>query len=263
MTRSLFPSIDWVGYVDWTIRDFHGYHTSRGSSYNSYLVRDTKSALIDTVKASYACHLLKSVSDLLPLDKLDYLVVNHAEPDHGGSVAAVVKACPQVTVVTNEKCRAILSGYHDTSDWNWQLVGTGDTLELDPTRDRDRVLPLGDGLGDDVPERAEHRVDVLRRGRAPQRQTQHRPGGALVAPECEHDVRRLRDTRLARGTDRHRDAGLVEQEQQRRSGPVRRSADPRSPSVATIGEHDGAVTLGPRERFSIGRERDIGNVRAL
>lgn len=130
MTRSLFPNIDWVGYVDWTIRDFHGYHTSRGSSYNSYLVRDTKCALIDTVKASYACHLLKSVSELLPLDKLDYLVVNHAEPDHGGSVAAVVKACPQVTVVTNKKCQAILSGYHDTSDWNWQLVGTGDTLEL-------------------------------------------------------------------------------------------------------------------------------------
>ncbi|MCE5215741.1 FprA family A-type flavoprotein, partial [bacterium] len=130
MTRSLFPNIDWVGYVDWTVRDFHGYQTRRGSSYNSYLIRDTKNALVDTVKAPYACHLLKSVTELLPLAKLDYLVVNHAEPDHGGSVGAVVKACPQVTVVTNKKCQAILSGYHDTSNWNWQLVGTGDTLEL-------------------------------------------------------------------------------------------------------------------------------------
>jgi flavorubredoxin len=130
MTTSLFANIDWVGYVDWNVRDFHGYNTFRGSTYNAYLIRDERTALVDTVKAPYAGDLLKHVSSFTPLEKVDYVVVNHAEPDHSGSLPAVVKACPQATVVTNKKCQGILSGYYDTSEWKWQLVGTGDSLSL-------------------------------------------------------------------------------------------------------------------------------------
>jgi flavorubredoxin len=130
MTTSLFPNIDWVGYVDWTVRDFHGYNTFRGSTYNAYLIRGDKIALIDTVKAPYAEKLLDNVAALAPLDTVDYVVVNHAEPDHAGALPAVLDACPNATVVTNQRCQGILSGYHDTSRWRWQLVGTGDTLSL-------------------------------------------------------------------------------------------------------------------------------------
>ena len=54
MNTTLKDGIDWVGHIDWDVRDFHGYRTDRGSSYNAYLVRDEKTALVDTVKAPYA-----------------------------------------------------------------------------------------------------------------------------------------------------------------------------------------------------------------
>lgn len=130
MTASLRDSIDWVGYVDWNVRDFHGYRTDAGSTYNAYLIRDEKTALIDTVKAPYARDLLAHVSGLVDPTRLDYVVVNHAEPDHAGGLTSVMAACPQATVVTNKKCREILSSYHDTSAWQFQIVGTGDTLSL-------------------------------------------------------------------------------------------------------------------------------------
>ncbi len=130
MTTTLFDNIDWVGHIDWNIRDFHGYRTGRGSTYNSYLIRDEKTALIDAVKAPYAQELLDNVSELTGLDRIDYVVCQHAEPDHAGGLPMVLEACPQATVVCTQKCQAVLSGYADTSGWDFQLVGTGDTLPL-------------------------------------------------------------------------------------------------------------------------------------
>ena len=62
MNTALYNNIDWVGAVDWNIRDFHSYETNRGVTYNSYLIRDEKTALIDTVKAPFADELLKHVA---------------------------------------------------------------------------------------------------------------------------------------------------------------------------------------------------------
>lgn len=130
MTTALCDGIDWVGYVDWSVRDFHGYNTFRGSTYNAYLIRDEKTALVDTVKAAYAAELLTNIAQLTDLDRVDYVVCNHAEPDHGGAMSAVMAACPRATVVASRKCQESLSGYHDTSGWSWHLVGTGDSLSL-------------------------------------------------------------------------------------------------------------------------------------
>jgi flavorubredoxin len=130
MTASLRDNIDWVGYVDWNVRDFHGYKTDAGSTYNAYLIRDEKTALIDTVKAPYAKDLLANVASLTDPAQVDYIVCNHAEPDHAGAMSAVVAACPQATVVTNKKCAEILGSYNGTGDWRFQIVGTGDTLSL-------------------------------------------------------------------------------------------------------------------------------------
>lgn len=130
MTTPLFEGIDWVGYVDWNLRDFHGYHTARGSTYNAYLIRDEKTALIDTVKAPYADELLANVAELTDLGNLDYVVCQHAEPDHASGLTAVMRACPQATIVCTEKCQAALSGYQDTSGWGFRLVNTSDTLAL-------------------------------------------------------------------------------------------------------------------------------------
>ena len=67
MNTTLCENIDWVGAVDWTIRDFHSYDTVRGTTYNAYLVRDEKTALIDTVKAPFADDLLRNVASLVDL----------------------------------------------------------------------------------------------------------------------------------------------------------------------------------------------------
>lgn len=130
MDTTLRDNIDWVGYVDWTVRDFHGYSTERGTTYNAYLVRDEKTALIDTVKAPFADDLLANVSALTDLAKVDYVVCNHAEPDHAGALPRVMAALPNATLVCDKKCEAALARHHDTSGWKIRVVGTGDTISL-------------------------------------------------------------------------------------------------------------------------------------
>ncbi len=130
MNTTLCKGIDWVGYVDWTLRDFHSHVTRRGATYNSYLVRDENTALIDTVKAPFADHLLQNVSALTELTSVNYLICNHAEPDHSGALPQVMGALPQATLVCTRKCAEILGSYYDTSAWNIQTAATGDTLSL-------------------------------------------------------------------------------------------------------------------------------------
>lgn len=131
MNTELCKGVHWVGYVDWPVRDFHGYQTKRGSSYNAYLVEGSeKIALIDTVKAPYAESLKQHVQQHCALDKVDYLVCNHAEPDHSGSFPAMVAACPNAVVVCNAKCKDALSLHYNTADWKFQIVKEGETLDL-------------------------------------------------------------------------------------------------------------------------------------
>jgi len=130
MSTALRDNVDWVGYVDWTVRDFHGYDTEHGTTYNAYLVRDEQTALIDTVKAPHADALLDKVAALTDLSNVRYVVCNHAEPDHAGGLSRVMAALPEATLVCDRKCATALSQHHDTSGWKTQLVATGDTLAL-------------------------------------------------------------------------------------------------------------------------------------
>jgi flavorubredoxin len=130
MNVTLCENIDWVGYVDWTIRDFHSYDTERGATYNAYLVRDEKTALIDAVKAPYADDLLAKISALCPPEKIDYVVCNHAEPDHSGALPRALAAMPRAVLVCDKKCAEILAEHYDTSNWKTRIVATGDTISL-------------------------------------------------------------------------------------------------------------------------------------
>jgi anaerobic nitric oxide reductase flavorubredoxin len=85
MPLEIAPKIYDVGVVDWAVRDFHGYKTERGASYNSYLIMDEKICLIDTVKAMFAEELLAKIERVVDPGKIDYVIVNHVEPDHAGS----------------------------------------------------------------------------------------------------------------------------------------------------------------------------------
>ncbi len=130
MNTTLRDNIDWVGYIDWTIRDFHSYQTDRGATYNSYLIRDEKTALIDAVKAPYVDHLLRNIGALTDPVKIDFVVANHAEPDHSGGLPRVIEALPNATLLCSKKCLQILSMYFDTSRWKVRTVATGDSVAL-------------------------------------------------------------------------------------------------------------------------------------
>ncbi|MBN2686429.1 MAG: FprA family A-type flavoprotein [Pontiellaceae bacterium] len=130
MNITLKEGIDWVGYIDWTVRDFHGYKTESGSTYNAYLIRDEKTAVIDAVKAPYAKKYLEHIQALAPLESIDYIVCNHAEPDHSGGLPAAMAACPNATLVCNAKCKIALEKHYDTTGWKWQTVDDGDTISL-------------------------------------------------------------------------------------------------------------------------------------
>jgi flavorubredoxin len=130
MKTQLKAGIDWVGYVDWTVRDFHGYTTDRGSSYNAYLIRDEKTVLVDTVKAPYVGRLLEHVRAFVDPARIDYVVCNHAEPDHSGGLPAVMAACTRAELVCDSKCRDALARHYNTAGWTFKIVADGQTLPI-------------------------------------------------------------------------------------------------------------------------------------
>jgi flavorubredoxin len=130
MHREIVPGVDWVGYIDWTVRDFHGYKTEAGSTYNAYLIRDEKVVLMDTVKHPYYRYLLANVAGLVPLSKVDYVICQHAEPDHSSALPAVMSACHQAELVCTAKCQDALSHHFDVSSWKFKIVKDGDELSL-------------------------------------------------------------------------------------------------------------------------------------
>jgi flavorubredoxin len=126
---SLAEGINWVGVVDWNIRDFHGYVTRRGSTYNAYLIQDEKTVLVDTVKHTFSSELLRNICELVDPGKIDYIIVNHVEMDHSSSLPAVVKYAKNATIIASARGKdAIIEHYG--ADFNIQVVKTGDTLKL-------------------------------------------------------------------------------------------------------------------------------------
>jgi flavorubredoxin len=130
MNTKLTDTVFWVGFIDWSVRDFHGYTTERGSTYNAYLVKAQKVALIDAVKGAYAEDMLSAVKSHVALESVDYIVCNHAEPDHAGGLPAVVKACPRAEVVCNAKCKDALEHHFDCSSWKFHVVADAEALSL-------------------------------------------------------------------------------------------------------------------------------------
>jgi len=86
----LKPGVYWVGYIDWSLRDFHGYTTPRGTTYNAYLIVDEQVTLVDTVKKYGFSELVERISSVVDPGEIENLVVNHVEGDHSGSLPAAV-----------------------------------------------------------------------------------------------------------------------------------------------------------------------------
>ena len=129
MQVELKQGIYWVGAVDWNIRDFHGYSTHKGSSYNAYLVVGEKIALVDTVKAPFFAEMMGRIKEIIPLEKIDYLIVNHVEMDHSGSLPQFKQALPHVEVLCSPRAEEELK-LHYGGAIPLTVVKTGDVLEL-------------------------------------------------------------------------------------------------------------------------------------
>jgi anaerobic nitric oxide reductase flavorubredoxin len=128
-TVKLSDTVYYVGAVDWNLRDFHGYTTPRGVTYNSYLIVDEKVCLIDTVKAPFAQELLDRISEIIDPAKIDYIITNHIEPDHSSGLPFIMTKAPQAKVLLTEQGRTgIIKHYQQTYDF--QVVKEGDVLDL-------------------------------------------------------------------------------------------------------------------------------------
>ncbi len=123
------PGVFWVGGIDWNLRYFHGYLTPRGTTYNSYLIIDEKIVLVDTVKHYLFDEMWSRVKEVVDPAKIDYLVVNHVEMDHSGSVPKLLEAAPQIKIVTSPKGQKGLDRHYKKS-WDYMIVNSGDELKL-------------------------------------------------------------------------------------------------------------------------------------
>ena len=121
----------WVGVVDWNVRSFHGhtYNTKRGTTYNAYLIVDEKIALVDGVYTPFSKELIDNIREIVPVEKIDYMVVNHVERDHSGAVPEIMKLCPKAKVIGTEKCKSGMAKNY-FSNWDWQTVKSGDKISL-------------------------------------------------------------------------------------------------------------------------------------
>src|SRR3990170_4867857 len=100
---TLAEGINWVGVVDWNLRDFHGYVTRSGATYNAYLISDEKTALVDTVKYLFSTELLRNISEITNPEKIDYIIINHVEMDHSSSLPIIAEHAKNATIVASER----------------------------------------------------------------------------------------------------------------------------------------------------------------
>jgi flavorubredoxin len=117
--------------VDWELKKFHGdeYSTHKGSTYNSYLIQEEKTVLVDTVWLPFAKEFVENLSKEIDLKKIDYIIANHGEVDHSGALPELMKLIPDTPIYCTENAVKSLKGqYHQ--DWNFKVVKTGDKLDL-------------------------------------------------------------------------------------------------------------------------------------
>lgn len=119
----------WVGAIDWNIRDFHGYSTKRGTTYNAYLVLSEKPALIDTVKKEFYGEMMERIQSVIDPQKIKIIISNHSEMDHSGALPQAVEAIkPEEVYVSDMGFKDITAQFHQ--DLKLKTVKTGDRIDV-------------------------------------------------------------------------------------------------------------------------------------
>lgn len=125
-------NIHWVGQRDWEVRDFHGteYKTHKGTSYNSYLIREGKNVLIDTVDHKFSREFVQNLAAEIDLAAIDYVVINHAEEDHAGALTELMARIPGTPIYCTHNAIDSITGHHHHPEWNFHPIKTGDSLDI-------------------------------------------------------------------------------------------------------------------------------------
>ncbi len=132
MRRHVKGNVSWVGYIDWELEKFHGddYSIMNGSSQNAYLIEEEKTVLIDTVWTPHRSDFVDNLSSEIDLNKIDYIIVNHGECDHSGSLTALMEKIPNTPIYCTENAVKSLEGQYGKRGWNFHTVKTGDSLDI-------------------------------------------------------------------------------------------------------------------------------------
>ncbi|MBN1102845.1 MAG: flavodoxin domain-containing protein [Deltaproteobacteria bacterium] len=126
ITKDVF----WVGAIDWNVRDFHGYSTKEGSTYNAFLILDEKITLIDAVKKEFADVLIEKVAQVVDPRKIDCVISNHTEMDHSGGLARVMHRIGEDKPLYCSPVGQKNLSLHFPQKWNYQAVQSGSELRL-------------------------------------------------------------------------------------------------------------------------------------
>lgn len=124
------PDIYWVGVIDWGARDFHGYVTPNGTTYNNYIVMDEQITLLDTVKHDFSDITIENIKSITDPSKIVNVIMNHIETDHASSIDKIMELAPDATIFISERGKKGLDRHVDTSRWKFRIVKTGDTLNI-------------------------------------------------------------------------------------------------------------------------------------
>ena len=126
----LAKGVYWVGAIDWDVRNFHGYSTNRGTTYNAYLIVDEKITLVDCVRAPFFDEQVRRIAEIIDPTKIDYLIVNHVEMDHSGCLPKMMELVkPEKLFCSPMGQKAIIDHFH-REDWPFTVVKTGGELSL-------------------------------------------------------------------------------------------------------------------------------------
>ncbi|MBN1112745.1 MAG: FprA family A-type flavoprotein [Bacteroidales bacterium] len=130
-TVEVSGKVHWIGTNDRRTHLFENmWPLEHGVSYNSYIINDEKVALVDTVEIGTASEYLDNIKSIIGDKKIDYVIINHMEPDHSGALGAIIHRFPDVKLIGNIKTLKILTAYFTINEENYITVNDGDELDL-------------------------------------------------------------------------------------------------------------------------------------
>ena len=132
MRKHVKGNVSWVGYLDWELESFHGddYSIINGSSQNAYLIEEEKTVLIDTIWTPHRFDFVENLKQEIDLKKIDFIVANHGECDHSGSLTALMDEIPNTPIYCTASSVKSIEGQYGKRGWDFHVVKTGDSIDI-------------------------------------------------------------------------------------------------------------------------------------